>query len=197
MSVIVKIRGKAGGSATRSLLVLAVIFAAAAAGVYFGLNIRNGAPHPVEAATGSMPTSRLAAGTPFPDVTLFDEIGSPVGTSQLLDSRGGVVLFMELGCPPCQDMSAKWQAAIESGLAKGILVAGVTINLPINVRPYRLKHKLTFPIYSDSNNVFMDKYGVTNYPLEVVIGKSGTVNYTTFNSAEPIDFDKLSRWLAM
>lgn len=198
MAVRISVSKKDSGSTIKSVLVVVVIFAAAAAGVYLGMSLRgNGVgPKPVEAAQDpNGPSTKLVSDTPFPEVTLFDETGATQSSTQLLGGKGGVILFMELGCPPCKEMSLKWQSAIDKGEANDISLLGVTINLPVNIRPYRLKNKLTFPIYSDTMNVFMDKYDVTNYPLEMVVGKSGKVTYTTFNSAEPIDFGKLREQL--
>jgi peroxiredoxin len=191
--------GPSGNKSTmKSAIVTVVIFAAAAAGVYLGMSLRGGgsaSPQPVQAEPEGAPTSKLALGSIFPDVAVFDESGAPLNTKSLVGDHGAVLLFMELGCPPCKEMSQKWQGAIESGKAAGVPLLGVTINLPVNIRPYRMKNKLTFPIYADTLNIFMDNYDVTNYPLEVVVGKSGKVTYTTFNSAEPIDFDKLKEQL--
>lgn len=182
----------------QSILITLIIFAAAAAGVYLGMSLRgrNSVPQPLEASENpNAPTTQLKAGVAFPEVQLCDESGAPVNTSKLLGGKGGVVLFMELGCPPCKEMSDKWQAAIESGEAKDVSLIGITVNGPVYIRPYRLKNKLTFPIYSDTSNIFMDKYNITNYPLELVIGKSGKVTYSTFDSNEPIDFSQLKKQL--
>jgi peroxiredoxin len=196
MTVRISVSKKESSPVFKSVLIAAIVFAAAVAGVYLGMNLKKGSMAPVEAAQDpNAPSTALAAGTLFPDVPVLDESGAPQSTAQLTGGKGGVYLFMELGCPPCKEMSLKWQAAIESGPAKDIPIFGVTVNLPVNIRPYRLKNKLTFPIFSDTMNVFMDKYDVTNYPCEVVVGKSGKVTYTTFNSAEPIDFDKLKKQL--
>jgi peroxiredoxin len=187
----------ASGSTLKSVLVTMIIFVAAAAGIYLGMSLKGGSPgpEPVQAEQTGAPVSKLAIGTDFPDVSLFDEAGAPVSSKQVIGGQGAVVLFMELGCPPCKEMSQKWEGAIASGKALGVPLYGVTINLPVSIHPYRIKNKLTFPIYADTLNIFMDNYDVTNYPLEVVVGKSGKVTYTTFNSAEPIDLDKLKEQL--
>ncbi len=194
----IAVRNKNSFFTPQTLLITLVIFAAAAAGVYLGMSLRgrNSVPQPVEAAQDpNAPTTLLKTGSAFPEVQLFDESGAPASTSQLLGGKGAVVLFMELGCPPCKEMSLKWQTALASGKAKDVPLIGITVNGPVYIRPYRLKNQLTFPIYSDTLNIFMDKYNVTNYPIELVIGKSGKITYSTFDSNEPIDFDQLKKQL--
>jgi hypothetical protein len=121
MTVRISVSKKDSSSTLKSVLVVVVIFAAAAAGVYLGMSFKgNGVgPKPVEAAQDpNSPTTQLVSGTQFPDVAVFDETGTTQSLGQLLGGKGGVILFMELGCPPCKEMSLKWQSAIDKGEAK-------------------------------------------------------------------------------
>lgn len=182
-----------GNSTLKSVLMVVIVFVVAVGGVLLGMKLRDnaGSASQATAEDSNAPMSLLKIGAAFPNVNVIDEGGTATTTGAVLGDRGGVVLFMELGCPPCKEMSEKWQKAINSGEAKDIPLYGVTINLPVNIRPYRLKHNLTFPIYSDSVNFFMDSMQVENYPLQVVVGKSGKVESFTFDSNEELDLEKI------
>ena len=187
-----------GNSTLKSVLMVVVVFVVAVGGVLLGMRLRDnaGAEPQMTAEDSNAPTSLLKVGEVFPKAQVIDEGGLTTTTDDIVGGKGAVVLLMELGCPPCKEMSEKWQTAINSGEAKEIPLYGVTINLPVNIRPYRLKHNLTFPIYSDSVNFFMDSMLVENYPLQVVVGKSGTVQSYTFDSNEKLDFEMLRTQLA-
>jgi peroxiredoxin len=187
--------GTESNSSLKSILSGSIVFVMAVAGVYVGMMLkeRSDAP-PMEPY--SEPTSKLAVGMPFPDVQVLDVSSRPVMTSDMLDAHGGVILFMELGCPPCVEMTEKWVEAIKSGEAKDVPVYGVAINLPMHIHSYRIKRGISFPIFSDSAGVFINQYDVTSYPMEVVVGKSGIIRYTNFDSRVPIAFDLLREQLA-
>lgn len=179
----------------KSILSGSFVFVMAVAGVYIGMSLkeRSSTP-PVEAY--SEPTSKFSPGMPFPNVQVLDESSKPVMTADILGGKGGVILFMEFGCPPCIEMADKWMQAITSGEAKDVPVYGIAINLPMHIHSYRTKKGITFPIFSDSAGVFLNQYDVASYPTEVVIGKSGLIRYTTFDSREAIAFDLLQEQLA-
>jgi peroxiredoxin len=188
------IMSTATNSSLKSILSGSIVFVMAVAGVYVGMSLKesSSAP-PVEPY--SEPTSKLASGMTFPDVQVMDESSKPVMTSDMLAGKGGVILFMELGCPPCVEMTEKWVQAIKSGEAKDISVYGIAINLPMHIYSYRMKKGISFPIYSDSAGVFINQYDVTSYPMQVVVGKSGVIRYTNFDSREELAFDLLREQL--
>jgi peroxiredoxin len=173
----------------------ALIFVMTVAGVYVGMNLkeRMNAP-PMEHYTP--PSTKLRVGTAFPDLPLVDERGMSVTTGAIRGDNGAVFLFMEIGCPPCLEMTEKWMSVITSGEATGVPVYGIAINLPENIHPYRIKRGITFPVYSDTSGVFLNQYDVSSYPTEIVVGKSGSVRYVTFDSREEINLDTLRRQLA-
>ncbi len=136
------------------------------------------------------PQSDLKPGVLFPDVALIDEASTNVQSQSLLAGTGGVVVFMDLACPPCKEMTDKLERAYVSELSD-VKVVGISPDKPHDVLYYRKKNNLTFPVYSDTAFTFMSRHHVQNFPLLVIVGKSGEVRDFTFDARLPIDADRI------
>jgi hypothetical protein len=51
-------------------------------------------------------------------------------------------------------------------------------------------------VYVDSLKTFHQQYEVNRFPLEVVVGVSGHIRSTSYNSEAPIDAGRLGKLLA-
>ncbi|MCI0451334.1 MAG: peroxiredoxin family protein [Candidatus Latescibacteria bacterium] len=169
----------------RWILFAALALAVGLAGVQFGRVLRNrSAPVVAEA-----PPFPFRPGDAFPDVALSDSLGTIVRSDSLLAGRGAVVLFLDPNCDGCTDMSIRWEHALAEGTIDPARVFAVSrASAGIN-RDYRAANRLRFPIYRDVEDAFLNRYRVTSYPLEVVVGRSGTIRSLSDDSVSPVDDD--------
>lgn len=175
---------------------LVAVFAVGIAGVWVGTLIRErSASNRVHEVSAKLPTSLLSPGDAFPNVELSGAAGGRLNTVDAFQERGGIVLFVDLECPPCTDMCLRWQQAVHDGIVDLDQVVGVTYH-PIEVSErYRAEHGLEFAIYRDDEGVFRRVFEVTRFPLEVVVGASGQVQSTSYDSVSPVDAARVEQWL--
>ncbi len=118
-----------------------------------------------EALTG------LNAGDPFPGVEL-------VGTAGVTDSRALVaghetlVFFMSTECEPCAEAVRRWSGA---EVPSGVSVFGVIDQPPGARDAYVAENGVSFPVYSDSADLFGREYDVEVYPTIVAVDANGTM----------------------
>lgn len=182
-------------SLVRNIGMLAAVFVVALAGVYLGTRMTRQSPEIVP--QDEQLTSKLGNGAQFPEVELYAEDSTLVRSADLLAGRPAIVLFLELGCPPCKIMTAKWQQAMTDKRLAGVTLLGITFSPLREIRKYRLENHVTFPIYVDSANVFMSTYDVTNYPYMVALDSSGQVVMNSFDANEDVDRSQLRRLLGL
>ncbi|HXV14813.1 MAG TPA: redoxin domain-containing protein [Candidatus Krumholzibacteria bacterium] len=171
----------------RWILFAALALAVGYAGVRFGRALRDRSAPPVADA----PPFPFRPGDPFPDVALSDSVDAIVRSDSLLAGRGAVVLFLDPNCEGCTDMSIRWEHALAEGTIDPTRVFGVSrAGTGVN-RSYRAAHRLSFPIYRDVEDAFLARYRVTSYPLEVVVGRSGTIRSLSDDSVSPVDVESV------
>jgi peroxiredoxin len=159
-------------------------------GVRFGRAIRERTSPPVVEA----PPFPFAPGDAFPDVALADSSGTVVRSVDV--AAGRVVLFLDPNCDGCTDMSVRWERALADGLVDAGRVLGVSRETSEIIGRYRAAHALSFPIYRDVEDAFIRQHGVVSYPLEVVVGASGTIRSLSDDSKTPIDEESIRLLLA-
>ncbi len=167
-----------------SVLLLGVIIAAGA-GLYLGLGMRetfNPAEVRYEQTT---PNTLLGAGEEFPDVQVMDADSVIHFTSALLDN-GGVVIFMELGCPPCSVMSENWNGVLSSWDGHPP-VWGISSAPMDRIARYREQLGVTFPILCDTGMVFETVYQVVDFPLQLVVDSAGIIRDASYDSRQIIE----------
>lgn len=174
-----------------------LVLIVAGIGVYLGMSFRTTqAMQEAEPSESQGPSSLLTLNSPFPTVNLMKHDSTMIGTPELVSQDGSVFLFLEMGCPPCETMTAKWQKLINDGKIDRNQVIGVSFEQANHVANYAIKRGLTFPIYIDTGFVFMRQYGVMEYPFVAVVGKSGLVEMTTYDSRLEFDSEEISAQLA-
>jgi peroxiredoxin len=163
-----------------AVLTLAVGYA----GLRFGRSLQGrNAPAVVEA-----PDFPFMPGDVFPDVRLADSLGAEVGSVELVASkRGAVVLFLDPNCEGCSAMATRWEQAVSEGVIAPERVFGITSEAAAMNAQYRTAHSLSYPIYQDVESAFLERHGVVTYPMEVVVGPSGTIQALSTDSKTPID----------
>lgn len=181
-----------GSSSTTQKIVLVVLaLVIGAGGLYTGLQMRDRAAVKAAFGPGIAIPAKLAPGVSFPDVQVMDSTGVSRSTRALLRDRGGVVIFIDTECAPCSVMTKSHQAAIDAGRLAAEQVIGITLVGPETIAAYRAAKHLTFPIYSDPNFVFGRNYGVANFPLRLVVGRSLAILEATYDSRLTVDTNRL------
>ena len=157
------------------------------AGIRFGNSLRARNAPVVEA-----PDFPFMPGDAFPDVRLADSLGTEMGSVEAVASRhGAVVLFLDPHCEGCSEMAARWEQAVVQGVIEPERVFGITSEAAaVNVR-YRAAHALSYPLYQDVESAFLNRHGVVTYPMEVVVGPSGTIQALSTDSRTPIDGESI------
>ncbi len=174
-------------------LVAGLVLVVALLGLFSGRLIRRFAlSSGTTTVTMAAPTSLLKRGAPFPDVVVLLPGNVAAFTSALLSPRGGVVLFLDLECPPCTEMAAKWQAIVDEGAVDELTVLGVANQPPYIIEEYVAAHGIRFPVVADTSHTFLREYEVDRFPLEVVVSRSGKIVSTSYDSARAIDVGALS-----
>ena len=142
------------------------------------------APAAADAKVSEFP---FEVGAPFPDVAVMDSTGATRQTRDLVTGSGAVVLFIDLECEACQNMCHRWEDAVEQGWIDADRIVAIAREAPAMVEQYRKSNALRFPIYRDPELVFSHTHGVVRFPLELIVGVSGTIRSESYDSVSPID----------
>ena len=183
-------KSKPPSKTTQKVLFVGLVIVVGAAGLYLGMGVRGRwRSTPV---IQEIPTSRLIDGSLFPNVSLVGEDGYPYDTHELLAGKGGVVIFVEFGCPPCSVMTAQWQALLDEGKLRDTQVFGITAAPPGMIQQYKTNTNITFPIYCDTEWIFEYEYQVEAFPLRLVVNHALEIRAQTYNAREPVDLKELA-----
>ncbi len=182
-----------GVSGLLKFVISAVVLAlAVTVGVYVGSATRSVTPQPPQAAE-VFPNLKLTPGEPFPDVDLLNEDNQPLTSHEAVGDNGAIVIFMDLGCDPCERMTGFVQELIDNGDLPTADVIGIAPTTPIDyLDAFYSKHGLTFPIYADTAATFMTEHGVEGYPIMIAVDSRFTVTDINLDSRRPIPRDFLS-----
>ena len=177
------------------LIFAVLVVVAGAGGVLVGGKLRGHVPWPGRrTVTERVPDSLLEKGMALPDVDLVVEDGSSVRLADLIAGRGRVVLFLDLECPACVEMAAKWRRAIDDGRIDADRVIGIAFYPPEYLDDFRLDNDLSFMMASDTTRVFLDDFGVTRFPLEVIVDGKGLIRSMGHDSRSGVDVELLARF---
>jgi len=173
---------------TRRLLQWTALVAVALMAGYAGLRVGGSLRGQNDAAIVEAPEFPFKSGDAFPDVRLADSLGTETGSVELVRGRhGAVVLFLDPNCEGCSAMAVRWERGVAEGMIEPERVFGITSAGPALNSKYRVAHALSFPIYQDVEDAFLQRHGVVTYPMEVVVGASGTIQSLSTDSKTPID----------
>lgn len=169
----------------KSALFILVAIIAAGAGLYFGLGMRERL-RPVEVMQETFqPNALLGIDEEFPDVPVMAADSTMTTTSQLL-AAGGIVIFVEPGCPPCSIMSRNWSEALVSWVEPPTLF-GISSAPLDRIQQYREKIGIAFPIVCDTGKTFETAFQVVDYPFRLIIDTGLIIRAAAYDSHEIID----------
>lgn len=169
----------------KSALFILVAIIAAGAGLYFGLGMRERL-RPVEVMQDAFtPNALLGVGEEIPDVPVMNRDSTMTTTSALL-ANGGVVIFVEPGCPPCSIMTINWTGVLSSWESPPVLF-GISSAPLDRIQLYREKLGLEFPIVCDTGRAFETAYQVVDFPFRLIIDTGLVIRAAAYDSHEIID----------
>ncbi|MGQ0720285.1 MAG: peroxiredoxin family protein [Candidatus Eiseniibacteriota bacterium] len=179
------------GSPLKVAGLLLGVFAVGIAGVLVGSALR-GTVGRGDAYVAADPaaTSLLKPGMTFPDAATAG--GPDARTAAMTGTGGTAFLFLDLECPPCVDMAAKWQTVLDQGALPELRVVGITNHPPEHIGSFREEHGITFPIVEDTDHLFLRDWRVQRFPLEVVVGPDGRILSVSYDSVNPVDLPSLA-----
>ncbi|MGV3617553.1 MAG: peroxiredoxin family protein [Fimbriimonas sp.] len=104
----------------------------------------------------------------------------PAGDISLADYKGKVVLldFWATWCGPCVKIMPQIGELHKKHADKGLVVIGISTETPTTVAKF--KERVLDPGYemvTDTTSVVNFKYGVTNLPTTVLIGRDGKIRH--------------------
>jgi predicted dithiol-disulfide oxidoreductase (DUF899 family) len=67
---------------------------------------------------------------------------------------------------------------------------------PEQLSTYRNDNGITFGVYADTGGAFQREYGVHFFPLEVVVGSSGTIKEVHPGTLAPLDMTTVANLLS-
>lgn len=178
-------------AASRNALIAVAVVAAGAAGILAGRWISERRIVEVTEA----PAAAWKAGDDFPAIALTTEWGDSLSTDALL-AHGGVVLFLDLECPPCADMARKWDRAVSDGIVPAEQVVAITSQPGDAISRFRADTGVQIAVYRDPGPSFLLNGWVTSFPVEVIVGADGAVAAVSYDAAAPVDEGALRAALA-
>ncbi len=122
---------------------------------------------------------RLLIGKPFPDVEVLDLEGNSLRTASLTRD-GRVIIFLEPTCSYCEKMISKWRLQFEKGSFSDDEVVAIVPAALETARAYKRLQSIPFSVYVDTGFVFMTRFQVTDFPLQLVVGRSRTIHDYNF-----------------
>jgi len=121
----------------------------------------------------------LRAGELFPAVVLTtpanqNGVTARVDSHTIVAGREALVFFLSEDCEPCTQAARRWSDPSAQVPAEALIVG--IIDQPPAVRDrYVAQHQISFPVLSDSADVFGREYGVEVYPTLVGVDANGTM----------------------
>lgn len=138
---------------------------------------------------------RLLVGKPFPDAELIDVKGTKTSSGTLVRS-GGVVLFLETSCSNCEAMIEKWKKLVVNGTIARDQIFAICFQGPAEATTYHQHREMNFPLFCDTAGYYMIQHEVHDFPLQLVVGRSGTIFESTYDAKRQVFPDQLKRWLS-
>ena len=113
----------------------------------------------------------LKVGTRAPDFVLPDTAGNAISSVELLKKGPLVVTFYRgLWCPFCNADLQALEAAADRIRGYGASLVAISPQTPDNSRKTQQEITLSFPILSDKNCEFADKFGIRWMPSQALQG---------------------------
>ena len=118
------------------------------------------------------------------DLTLLDLNGKKVRFAELIEDKPLLLYFWATWCKPCRLTTPK-VSALARKYKDRITVLGINVggvDSVKDVRKYRKRYKITYPLLLDTNNDTVATYSVGAIPVVILLDETGRV---LFRDNEP------------
>ena len=118
----------------------------------------------------------LEGGIPT-DLTLLDLNGKKVRLTELTEDKPLLLYFWATWCKPCRLTTPK-VSALAHKYKDRITVLGINVggvDSVKDVRKYRKRYKVTYPLLLDSNNDTVAAYSVRAIPVVILLDETGRI----------------------
>jgi peroxiredoxin len=114
------------------------------------------------------------------DFILPDWHGRPRTLSEWADSKAVVIIFLGTACPLCKLYGPRLADLAEEFGPRGVAFVGIDANDQdglTEIATYVARHKVPFPILTDSGGAVADRMGARRTPEAFVLDETRTVRY--------------------
>ena len=94
-------------------------------------------------------TARLEAGSVAPAFTLLDQNEKPVSLSDFAGKKVILYFYPAAMTPGCTKQACDFSESLESLIAHGYIVLGISKDAPAKLKKFEEKDQITFPLLSD------------------------------------------------
>lgn len=115
-------------------------------------------------------TTRLEVGQSAPTFTLPDQNGNSVSLSDYAGKKVILYFYPAASTPGCTKQACDFRDSLESLVASGYVVLGVSKDAPAKLKKFETSESLTFPLLSDSELRVHNAYGT--YGEKSMYGKT-------------------------
>ncbi len=120
--------------------------------------------------------SSLRFGDAFPNEELLDLDSNSVTIDSLIAGKKVLVFMISPGCGPCGQAMKKWGAEVDE-LPEDVLLMAIAIGDVVEMRAYRDKIGIPFPIYCDLFMLYTQQYDLTTFPSIIGLDDEGKVAF--------------------
>ncbi len=104
-------------------------------------------------------SERLAPGDAAPQFTLSDADGHEVSLADFKGKRVIIYFYPAASTPGCTKQACDFRDNLNSFLAEGYVVLGISPDKPAKLQKFRDNEGLTFPLLSDPDKQVLEAYG--------------------------------------
>lgn len=116
----------------------------------------------------------LSEGDVMPSVTVEDDSGKPVKTTDLLGGTLVLYFYPKDDTPGCTNEASQFRDLHSRFEEKSVRVVGVSRDSVESHRAFKKKYSLTFPLLADVDSKLRDVFGVSKRST-FLIDESGTI----------------------
>ena len=119
----------------------------------------------------------LGKGAPAPDFTLPGLDGQMVSLSDYRGKKAVLLNIWATWCAPCVEEMPSMEKLYQALKGEAFEILAVSIDAPgaQAVIPFVKKHKLSFPVLTDTGQTMQTLYQATRVPESFIVGKDGMI----------------------
>ncbi|MCG6980677.1 MAG: TlpA family protein disulfide reductase [Deltaproteobacteria bacterium] len=124
----------------------------------------------------SLFTSSLE-GASVSDLTLIDMNGNKVSLFDVTGNKTLLLYFWATWCKPCR-LATPQIVALAEKYNDRITVIGINVggvDSPKDVKKYGKRHKITYPLFIDSDNQMIEAYSIHAIPTVILLDTDGNI----------------------